>query len=334
MGMPAFYTFNAAQQTVFCYKTNSLLLQSGSMSHKKVYLALAFGIICISASSILVKHLGERGIAFLGIAFYRMYFAALLTAIPFLRTVAKDLQSFSRRNLLFLVAAGFFLALHFGTWTVSLAYIPVGRSVLLVTCHPIFTAIASRVFLGEAFSKRNLGASLVAFCGIVVILSESASEFSKGGQNLLWGDLLAMAGAITIVGYIILGRRLRAETGLATYTTTVYTVTSIFLLVPALMADVWPWTLNATDYFWLLALAVVPTIGGHTVFNYLLKDVSASLISVAFLGEPLGASLLAWAIWGQVPSLFTLMGGLLVITGIYLVRLEPASSRASRHLEN
>lgn len=303
------------------------------MSHKKIYLTLAFGIICISASSILVKHLGERGIAFLGIAFYRMCFAALLTGLPFWGTVIKELCGFSRRRLLLLVAAGFFLALHFGTWTVSLAYIPVGRSVLLVTCHPIFTAIASRVFLGEPFSKRNLGASLVAFCGIVVILLESASEFSISRGNLLLGDLLALAGAITIVGYIILGRRLRAETGLATYTTTVYMVTSIFLLVPALAVGVWPWMLNATDYFWLLALAIIPTIGGHTVFNYLLKNVSASLISVAFLGEPLGASLLAWAIWGQVPSLFTLIGGMLVITGIYLVRLDPVL-HTSKQLEN
>lgn len=304
------------------------------MSHRRIYLTLAFGIICISASSILVKHLGERGIAFLGIAFYRMCFAALLTGLPFLGTITEDLRCFSYRNLLLLVVAGFFLALHFGTWTVSLAYIPVGRSVLLVTCHPIFTAIASRFFLGEPFSKRNLGASLIAFCGIIVILLESASVFSIDGKNLLLGDLLALAGAITIVGYIILGRRLRTETRLVTYTATVYTVTSVFLLSPALMAGVWPWSLNSTDYFWLLALAIVPTIGGHTVFNYLLKNVSASLISVAFLGEPLGASLLAWAIWGQIPSLFTLMGGCLVITGIYLVRLEPTGSHTPQQLEN
>ncbi|MCS6885645.1 MAG: DMT family transporter [Acidobacteriota bacterium] len=297
------------------------VVKSCAMSPWRVYLTLAFGIACISTSSILVKYLGSREIDFLAIAFYRLLFATLLTALPFITNICSELRDFNSKKAVLLFLSGLCLALHFGTWTLSLGYIPVARSVLLVTCHPILTAMASYIFLGEPFSRRNLAASLVAFCGVVVILLESVGEFGSE-SGLLVGDVLALCGAVAIVGYIVLGRRLRSEIGLASYTAAVYAVSSAVLFLPTAFAGVWPWTLGRAEYFWLVVLALVPTIGGHTVFNYLLKDVSASLVSTAFLGEPVGAALLAWAIWGQIPSIYTLVGGILVMVGIYLVKLE------------
>src|SRR5207244_1350922 len=119
-------------------------------------LILSFGILCLSSSSILVKHLDYRGVPLLGVAFYRMMMAALLLGPPALLLRRKELIGLGRERLLFLFIGGIFLALHFGSWTASLKYIPVGRSVLLVTCHPIFTVIASRLFFGERLTARNL----------------------------------------------------------------------------------------------------------------------------------------------------------------------------------
>lgn len=288
------------------------------MSKKQIYLALGFGILCISSSGILVKILETRKLPLLGVACYRMLFASLILALPTIIWHREQLIKLNLTQIKSLVLAGMFLALHFGTWTMSIAYIPVARSVLLVTCHPIFTLLASRIFLKEKFSIRNLMAILLAFLGIIVILSESISGLAKGS---LPGDLLALAGAVSIVGYIIIGKRLRTEMNIFNYATSVYTVCTIFLIPVALKAGATPNVFTKSDYLVLLGLAIIPTLGGHTVFNLLLKDVSATLISIAFLGEPLGASLLAWLIWGEVPSFLTFIGGGFVLVGIYLVQL-------------
>lgn len=287
------------------------------MSREKIYLVLFFGILCLSSSSILVKQLDYRGVPLLGIACYRMILTTLILAIPALIMQHRELVKLERARVWSMLLSGLFLALHFGSWTASLGYIPVARSVLLVTCHPIFTVLASRLFLGERFTKRNLIAVLTAFLGILVILSESAREM--GGRSLA-GDLLALIGAITIVGYFIIGKRQRAEVSLLSYSTIVYGICALLLVPMAWLSGAQPQLLNSNDLFLLFALAVLPTLGGHTIFNLLLKDVSATLISIAFLGEPLGASILAWLLWRQLPSPATIAGGALVLAGIFLVR--------------
>ncbi len=292
------------------------------MSKKQIYFALGLGITCISASGILVKILEIRQLPLLGVAAYRMLFAAFLLGLPALILKRHELTRLKSPQILCLVFAGLFLALHFGTWTVSLAYIPVARSVLLVTCHPIFTALASRIVFKERFSLRNLIAVMIAFGGIIVILSESISDLTSM-KGSLRGDLLALTGAITIVGYIILGKKLRSEMGVISYAGSVYAICTAFLLPIALIIGASPSIFTSRDYLVLVGLAIIPTIGGHTIFNLLLKDVSATLISIAFLGEPLGAALLAWLIFGEVPTLLTFIGGGFVLAGIYFVQLDP-----------
>ncbi|MBI4853575.1 MAG: EamA family transporter [Acidobacteria bacterium] len=294
------------------------------MSKKQIYLALGLGIICISASGILVKILEIRQLPLLGVATYRMFFAALILSLPALALKREEITKLKLKDIVSLILAGLFLALHFGTWTLSVAYIPVARSVLLVTCHPIFTALASRLVFKEKFSLRNLIAIMIAFSGIIVILSESIGDLARVKSSLK-GDLLALSGAITIVGYIILGKKLRSKMGVVSYAGSVYTICTAFLLPTALIVGASPSIFSNSDYLVLIGLAIIPTIGGHTVFNLLLKDVSATLISVAFLGEPLGAALLAWLIFGEIPTLVTFIGGGFVLAGIYFVQLNPPS---------
>lgn len=294
------------------------------MSRQKIYIALIFGIFCISSSSIFVKYLDYRGVPLIGVAAYRMLLSSLILLGINSVWRSGEILKLGRTKLTEMVISGIFLAAHFGSWTLSLKYIPVGRSVLLVTCHPIFTILVSRIFLGEKISLRNILSVLVAFAGIIVILWESLSSFSVSSSFLL-GDLLALTGAATIVGYIIIGKRLRSSVNLLNYTLIVYATSALLLLPAALLVGVFPQTLTAGDYFWLLALAIVPTLGGHMVFNFLLKNVNATFISTAFLGESLGAALLAWIIWKEVPSASAFIGGIFVIAGLYMIKFDTDS---------
>jgi drug/metabolite transporter (DMT)-like permease len=291
-------------------------MSSSQIPSSRIYLALFTGIICISSSAIFVKYLESRGLPLLGVAFFRMLLTIAILAPWTIIKQTAEIQQFTRQQWLLLIGSGLFLALHFGTWTVSLNYIPVARSVLLVTCHPIFTVLISWLLLAERPSPRTLLAIMAALMGVIVIMAESLSSMRQ--STSLIGDLLALTGAVTIVGYLIIGKQLRHKMSLASYTGIVYSICAGLLFLTCWILQVNLQQFQPNDYIFLAALALIPTLGGHTIFNFLLKQVSPTLVSLAFLGEPLGASLLALLIWRQVPSPYTLGGGALIIGGIYL----------------
>src|SRR5262249_32433237 len=134
----------------------------------------------------------------------------------------------------------------------------------------------------------------------------------------LWGDALAVVGAVAMAGYLIAGRRLRQRLDTLTYCTAVYCVAWLTLLVwtTATGADVRAFPPG--DAVWFVALAVFSTLGGPTLFNWALGHVPAGLVAVVLVGEPVGAAVLAWLILGQSVGLATALGGALILAGIYL----------------
>jgi len=209
---------------------------------------------------------------------------------------------------------GFCLAVHFGSWITSLKYIPIATSVVLVNSHPLFVVLASYLFLGEKPGKRSLMGTAIGLAGMAIISNDGLRK----AELALVGDGLALLGALAVVGYFIIGRVSSARISLLGYVTPLYAVCSLFLLLwtVATRSPLYPYSAGVWAYF--LALAVVPTILGHTVFNWAVKHVKPTTISVAFLGEPVVASILAFLFFDQKPPLATFIGGALVLAGIYL----------------
>jgi drug/metabolite transporter (DMT)-like permease len=168
-----------------------------------------------------------------------------------------------------------------------------------------------------------IAGTVVGLAGMALISHEAFSQFDAA----LFGDALAVLGALAVVGYFIIGRKVRARVSLLGYATPLYAVCSILLLVWLLIAGerLHPYSPVAWGYF--VGLAVVPTILGHTVFNWALKHVPPSAVSVTFLGEPVVASALAYLFFAERPPKWTLIGGALVLAGIYLTTSSSASSR-------
>jgi drug/metabolite transporter (DMT)-like permease len=154
----------------------------------------------------------------------------------------------------------------------------------------------------------------IALAGAVLI---SGGDFALSARAFA-GDLLALAGAITAAGYLLIGSRLRQRLSLLTYTGVVYSVCALLLLGAALVGNV-PLT-GFEPEAWLLfgLMALGPQILGHTVFNYLLRDLGATVIAVAVMGEPVVATMLALVLFGEVPPLSSIIGGIVVLAGIYL----------------
>ncbi len=289
-------------------------VKTQQISSAVVMTAMSFAVLALAFSSIFITQLERANVPPLAIAFYRMAMATALLAPIALAFKRKEIFAFTGKELAMLALGGFFLALHFGAWISSLKYIPIATSVVLVNSHPLFVVIASFLFLGQKPSRQSLVGTIVGLLGMLIISKDglSNSEFA------LKGDLLAIVGALAVVGYFIIGSKVRTRVSLLAYVTPLYAVCSLFLLVWALATGDRLYSYSATVWVYFLALAIVPTILGHTVFNWAIKHVSPSTISLVFLGEPIGASILAFIFFGQKPPTATFIGGALVLSGIYL----------------
>lgn len=289
-----------------------------------VMTAMGFAVIALAFSSIFITKLEQSEVPPLVIAFYRMAFATALLLPASLALKRREIAALARRDLLLLALGGLCLAIHFGAWITSLKYIPIATSVVLVNSHPLFVSLASYLFLGEKPRTRSMLGTLTGLIGMVVISHDAlgGSQSATTG-NAIIGDSLALLGALAVVGYFIVGRMARARISLLGYVTPLYAVCSVFLLVwilgirdRTMPNPLYPYSAGVWAY--LAALAVVPTILGHTVFNWALKHVRPSAISIAFLGEPVVAGVLAFVFFSQRPPPATFIGGALVLAGVYL----------------
>ncbi len=254
----------------------------------------------------------------LAVAAWRVSFSVLfIAAVVLLRDRGAAIRRLSGRDWALGLLSGVFLAGHFWSWIASLSYTTVASSVVLVNTQPIFVALLSIAFLGERPSRRQWAGIGVAVAGAAVI---GWGDFA-GGVDPLVGDLLAVAGAVFVSLYYVIGRRLRQRLELWDYIAVVYGAAAVVLMgATAAMPGVDVTGYPTTDWLVFLALAAGPMMIGHTGVNYALRYMPAYVANLALLGEPIGATLLAWWLPGirERPSVQLLLGGALVLFGIGL----------------
>jgi drug/metabolite transporter (DMT)-like permease len=278
----------------------------------RVYLPLALAVLCISTGSILVRMANAAPLA---VAFYRIFFASLLLAPFAAGSALRSWPSLRPRARGLLLVSGLALGLHFATWIASLSYTSVAASVLLVNTTPLFTLAFSRVFLGEGVSSVVAAAMGLALAGASLI---AIGDWAQG-VNSLTGDLLALAGAVTMSLYHVIGRGLRAALPLDAYILGVWSTAAATLAGLSLAARVSLAGYPPRTYLLLLALAVVPTLGGHGLVNRSLRHLPAPTVGLFLLGEPVGATILAYLVFHEVPSAWTLAGGAVVLGSLVLL---------------
>ena len=276
------------------------------------YLGILFGVSAVSTASIIIRLSGAPALA---IASYRLFFATLIL-LPFflLEGSVKELRALSPRGFSVLIGTGVVLAAHFGSWITSLKLTSVASSVILVNVAPIFVAVLSHFYLKERATTRVWLGIVTAFIGATII---SLGDVGRGEESLL-GDLLAAVGAVMLALYLLAGRRIRQNLGLLAYVMPVYMVSALTLFVSCLSAGVPLMPYSQEEFVIFLALAVVPMIFGHTVYNWALRYVEAPIVAVTLLGEPVGAILLAAFFLREVPGPVVAFGGVLTLLGIYL----------------
>lgn len=272
------------------------------------HLVILLGVLSASASSILFRLAAAEPLV---VAFYRLAFSTLLLSIPFLW---RRWERMERRDLWLSAVSGLFLAAHFATWFFSLTLTSITSSTVLVSTHPFVVMLFAFFMDGERPGRKALAGVAVAVLGATVV---GWGDFRLDG-GALWGDLLAFLGAVTVAGYFLIGRQVRQRVGAMQYSIIAYASAALALFVGAVALGS-PLTGFPTPTWWVFGgLALFPTLFGHTLFNWALKYVSPAAVSVSILGEPVGATLLAWLLWRSTPGPVTLAGGLLLLVGIGL----------------
>ncbi|WP_372995448.1 DMT family transporter [Lutispora sp.] len=275
------------------------------------YFALILSVLSVSTSSIFVRFSDAPAMI---ISAYRMLFTLLLMTPVALVKHKEELAQITKRDGLYAIVSGLFLALHFATWITSLKLTTVAASTVLVQMSPIFVVAGSFVFFKETINKAALIGVIIAIAGSVLV---GILDFRIGGTALA-GDFLALAGAFFVAGYLLIGRELRKRINLLPYTFIVYGSCTVFLIAGCMLMGIPLYPYSPKNYAIFLALAFFCTILGHTVFNWALKYLPAYAVSICSLFEPVGATFLAFLLLGEIPGLLQLCGQLVVLIGLYI----------------
>jgi drug/metabolite transporter (DMT)-like permease len=270
---------------------------------------LAMGVAAVSTAAVLIR---EADAPSLVIAAYRL----VLASLPLLLLAGVRRQTIlpSNRSLILLtLLSGVFLAAHFGLWVAAVKQTSIVTSVVLVTTTPLFVGLAGGPLLGEKPGRTIWLALAITAVGTLIMVSE---DFDAG-RDTLEGDVLALLAAIFASGYLMVGRRLLgAGAGWLPYITVTYATGAVLLLVAVLVTGGALGGYTDRTYSFFVLLALVPQLLGHTAVNRSLGHLPAIVVSVAVLGEPVGATILAVIFLNEDPTLVQLLGGLIVLAGV------------------
>jgi drug/metabolite transporter (DMT)-like permease len=278
---------------------------------------IAVGVLAVSTAAILIRLADAHPLA---LSFWRCALGALALA-PFAlrsRRGAPALDGGQRRQLL---GAGVFLAIHFALFISALDLTTVASASVLVAMSPLFVALGAAAFLREPPSGRSwAGIALAAAGAIVVGLADGGGG---GAASPLLGNALAFGGAAAVAVYLLVGRAARRRLPVVVYAASVYGIAALVLLPVCLLAGVELWGYSAGTWLAILGLVAGPQLLGHTVFNTLLSTVTATVVAVTVLAEPIGATILAAVLLDELPASGFWAGAPLILLGVFLAASRP-----------
>ena len=280
-------------------------------STTKTYIILFAGVFALSTSAIFVK-IAEAPSAV--IAFYRLLIAGLvlLPLLLFSKHSRIELQQLTLKQGKQIIAAGFFLALHYVLWFESLNYTSIASSTMIVCLQPLFSLALDRFISNKVITRNAISGCTIALIGCAII---GWGDFQISGQSL-WGDILAFIAGGVIALYFFVGETVRKEISAITYSVLSYLISALLLMLYITLNDIS--FVGYTQQTWqaFIGLALISTIGGQFVFNLLLKNVPASAVTMAILGEPICTCVLAYFILHEVIATQQLVGMVIIMLGM------------------
>ena len=281
----------------------------------RVYIALTLGVLSFAFAPIFVRLAGD--VPGLAIAVWRTVIAAAVL-LPPAASVYSEIRRFTWRELGLVLAAGVLLGLHFIAWIESLYHTTVASASVFVTSSPVILAVLGYLVLGETLARTTVGGIVAAVGGAVLIGWADAGTITLG-QGALWGNTLAITGALLVSLYLLIGRVVRQKVSWLAYLAPLYATAAATALGAAVIRGVPLFGYSWTVYALCAGLALGPQLLGHGSFNYALQYVPAAIVGMLALLEPVGASILAYALFDEVPPVASVVGMVVVLGGVAVV---------------
>lgn len=282
---------------------------------------IAVGVIAVSTAAILIRLADAHPLA---LSFWRCAIGAVVLA-PFAIRSHRRAPAFDAGQRRQLLGAGLFLAVHFALFISALDHTTVASASVLVAMSPLFVGLGAAAFLSEPPSRRTWVGIVLAGLGAAGV---GLADAAGGGvaANPLLGDVLAFGGAAAVAGYLLIGRAARRRLPVAVYAAAVYGVAALVLLPVCLLAGVELWGYSTGTWLAIFGLVAGPQLLGHTVFNTLLSTVTATVVAVTVLAEPVGATILAAVLLDELPAVGFWASAPLILLGVFLAASRPRGS--------
>lgn len=286
----------------------------------RAYVIILLGVGAVSLAAIFIRLAQAENIPSLFIAAGRLVVAAIVLTPITLRRYWTDIRGLNRGDLGLALVSGFFLALHFATWILSLEYTSVLISVVLVTTSPLWVALLEVIFLHARLGRLVILGLIIGLVGGVIAALSSGGGIDLGSRPLL-GSLLATIGAVCVAIYFVIGRKLRESLDLLPYIWLVYGCAALILLLAVILMGIPITGYSSEGYLWLVAMALVPQLLGHSSYNYALKYLPATLVGVISQLEPVLSAIAAALVFGEIPTVLQILGSGIILFGVILATL-------------
>ncbi|RLL42948.1 DMT family transporter [Oceanobacillus piezotolerans] len=287
-------------------------------SAKTINIALLVSIIAISFSAIFVKWSDAPATIS---SMYRMIFAAIIM-LPIVWKKRGEFQHMTKKDWRLLLFSGSFLALHFALWFGSLKLTTVASSTIILALQPIIAVIGGFIFYKERTTASAVTTMFIAVIGVMMI---GWGDLALSGQAIL-GDILSFLSVIAVVGYLLIGQNVVKKLSHWIYSFTVFLIAGIVLIIYNLLTNVPLTGYDSKEFGIFFLLAIVPTIS-HVINNWLLNYINTTTISMSILGEPVGASTLAFIMLGEQLTSLQVAGGVVVLGGVFFFLLRQQRRR-------
>ena len=289
---------------------------------------MLIGIVAVSFSSIFIKW-SDAPASVQGM--YRLLFTSLLM-LPFARPYKGAALALRKKDWWMLLFSGVMLALHFLLWMGSLKYTSVASSTMIMALEPVFIMLGAYFLYKEKTAISVIFGMAIAIGGVAFI---GWGDVGVSGNNLK-GDLLSLGGTAAVAVHMLIGQKLVVRMPPYLYSLMVFISAAAVFAVYNLVMGIPFFDYPAQDWGIFVLLAVVPTVFGHILFNWLLQYISATTVSMNILGEPVGASILAYLLLGELLTPLQWGGGLLVMFGlaVYLYAGRKKAMKAAESLQN
>lgn len=266
--------------------------------------------------------------------FYRVLFAAMAILIWMAATrTLTDVTGLSRRKLAQVAAQGVLLTLNWVLFLSALDRTSVATAELLGYTGPVFVAVFAPFVTGERFDRRIIVPLALSLGGIVVILAPQGIRVAGPGELL--GAGLAFCSALTYATLLLRSKKILAGISGMSLMLVEYTVASVILLpFVAWFYAHGQGPTSTTAYAALLTLGLVQTAFSGVFFLSGLRRIRTDHAAILTYAEPVSAVLFAALFLAEPLTLWTVAGGVMVVTGgLVVARLVPASKIESAPLE-